>query len=182
MRLILLSLFFFPLFAQGQEDEITPDDVRKMEFSGVFKSSISVELGGKSGFIGVSYDRLLSSHSRIGVGAGYSGVGLDFKYYPRQVQRDKWLLNIGLRANMMNVRSNFVFCSLPIGFSFFGLSRLNFDFDLGPMYKLPITTDFKTSQFSENWNYVWFSAKVGYRFSYYAMKRARRLNQAAESN
>ena len=178
--LFLLTLISF--VARGQEQEITPDELKKMEFSGVFKSTISLELGGKSGYVGVSYDRLLSSHSRIGIGAGYSGVGLDFKYYPRQVQRDKWLLNIGLRANMMNVPSNFVFCSLPVGLSFFGLSRLNFDLDLGPMYKLPIATDMKTSQFSENWNYVWFSAKVGYRFSYYAMKRARRLNKAAQSN
>lgn len=182
MKGFLFLLTLISLVARAQEQEITPDELKKMEFSGVFKSTISLELGGKSGFVGVSCDRLLSSHSRIGIGVGYAGVGVDFKYFPRHVKRDKWLLNIGLRANMMNVPSNFVFCSLPIGFSFFGLSRLNFDFDLGPMYKLPIATDLKTSPFSENWNYVWFSAKVGYRFSYYAMKRARRLNKAAQSN
>ena len=85
MRLIVLAVLFFSFFAQGQDPDITPDDVSKMEFSGVFKSSVSIEFAGKSGFVGVSYDRLLSSHLRFGVGAGFKGAGLDFKYYPRQV-------------------------------------------------------------------------------------------------
>lgn len=180
MRYLLWFVFIGPSLVFGQEHEIPLDDLKKMEFSGVYKSAISAELGGKSGFIGFSYDRLLSSHTRLGIGAGFKGVGVDFKYYPIKVQRDKWLFNVGLRTNMVNLPSNYLFCSLPIGVSFFGASRLNFDLDVGPLYKFPIANNSNNPDFANNWNYVWFSLKVGYRFSFYAMRRARRLNQETQ--
>lgn len=177
MRYLFVCIFLVPFLVAGQEHEIPTDELNKMEFAGVYKSTISAEIGGKSGFVGISYDRLLSARTRIGVGAGFKGVGLDFKYYPIMVSRDRWLFNLGLRANLVNVPSPYLFCSLPIGVSFFGLSRLNFDVDAGPLYKFPIAKGVTNTDFTANWNYVWFSVKVGYRFSFYAMRRARRLNQ-----
>ena len=58
-----------------------------MEFAGVYKSSISFELGGKSGLAGVSYDLLLSRKWRMGLGLGFPAAGADVKFYPFGVKR-----------------------------------------------------------------------------------------------
>lgn len=189
MRIVVLLFLLAPFFslAQGPKDSTTViqlerEEQAKMEFSGVFKSSISLELAGKSGWVGASYDLLLSRRLRLGIGVGYPGAGLDFKCYPYGVGRDKFIFNLGLRANVIMPPgdSQYAFYSLPIGFSYFAANRINFDLDVGPMYKYQIDNGSPETGISSQINYVWFSAKIGYRFSFYAMRRARQLDKMDE--
>ncbi|MFT5822017.1 MAG: hypothetical protein ACI8ZM_003273 [Crocinitomix sp.] len=182
MKLIATIIILFTGVCHAQDStlviEIDPNEMAKMEFAGVFKSSISLEGGGKSGFVGISYDLLLSKKWRVGIGGGYSGAGADVKFYPWGVKRDKLVLNLGLRANaLMPVNgTNYLFYSAPIGLSFFTVNRINLELDAGPLFKRQFDQSETEIGFGSKINYAWVSLKVGYRFSFYAMKRARKLD------
>lgn len=183
MRLIITILFLClgTIYAQDSTlfIDIKKEDQKRMEFAGVFKSSVSLEGGGKSGFVGVSYDLLLSRKWRIGIGGGYSGAGADIKFYPFGVKRKKLVFNVGLRANaFLPINgTNYMFYSLPIGFSLFTVNRINLELDAGPMLKRQFDQSKVESGVGDKINYVWISLKIGYRFSFYAMKRARELDR-----
>lgn len=182
MKLLLSVFLFFSSFAFGQDSliiDLNKEERKKMEFAGVYKSSLSLELGGKSGYTGVSYDLLLSRKWRLGLGIGYPGVGTDLKFHPFGVKRDKLILNIGMRANafLPPTSSNYMFYSLPIGLTYYTVNRLNLEIDAGPMFKTPLNPSTPQSGFGNDINYIWFSLKIGYRFSFYAIRRARLLDK-----
>ena len=178
-RIVLVCLFLAGIAYAQDSLEIRLDDEQrdKMEFAGVFKSSISLELGGKSGFAGVSYDLLLSRKWRLGLGAGFLGMGADIKFHPFGVKRDKMIFNIGLRANafLPPSGSNYMFYSIPVGITYFTVNRLNIGIDAGPLLKKPFLVNEVLHGVGTDVNYLWFSVKVGYRFSFYAMRRASKL-------
>ena len=181
MRHLLFLFAFVSIISFAQDEkpviDLEKEERDKMEFAGVFKSSISAEFGGKAGLAGVSYDLLLSKRWRIGAGIGYPGAGMDVKLYPKGVGRDRLIFNLGLRANAVLPpgQDQYAFYSLPLGFSYFAANRINLEFDMGPMYKVPITGSLQETGLGHSVNYVWVSFKLGYRFSFYAMKRARQL-------
>lgn len=186
MRFLIILFLVVSSVSRAQDSTLTTEiridkaERRKMEFAGVYKSSISLEIFGKSGFVGASYDVLLSRKWRLGLGAGYAGGGADLKFYPFGVKRDAVLLNIGFRANafLQPNSTHYRMYSLPIGLSLFTVNRMNLELDVGPMMNKIFTGfDEPYSGFASNINFVWFSMKVGYRFSFYAMKRARKLNK-----
>lgn len=178
----LLTLAFFSFLGYGQEIRLEKEERRKMEFAGVFKSSVSLELGGKSGYAGVSYDLLLTEKWRLGLGVGYPGAGLDVKCFPFSVRRDKLVFNLGLRSSVLLPQdgTNVFIHSTPIGVALFAPSRLNLELDFGPALIHSIDPAQEITGTSENLSYFWGSIKIGYRFSFYAMKRARRLNKEEE--
>ena len=184
MRLLIAILVLFTGVSHAQDSalvvKIDPNEMAKMEFAGVFKSAINLEGGGKSGFVGISYDLLLSRKWRVGIGGGYSGAGADVKFYPWGVKRDKLVLNLGLRANafLPMDETNYMFYSVPIGLSFFTVNRINLELDAGPMIKRQFDPLEMPIGIGSKLNYAYVSIKIGYRFSFYAMKRARNLNRA----
>lgn len=177
MKLFWFVFLFYPFIVLSQIIDVPAEDIKKMEFEGIYKSSISLELGGKSGLVGVSYDLLLSPRWRFGVGGGYSGAGIDLKFYPGKVQRNKIIFNLGARANIFQLPNDYVFYSLPLGLTYFSDFRMNFDFDIGPLYKQTLNDNLSPGSFWNDWNYVWISAKVSYRFSFYAMNRWRKTKK-----
>jgi hypothetical protein len=184
MRLFITIFALFTGVCHAQDStlviEIDPDEMAKMEFEGVFKSSISLEGGGKSGFAGISYDLLLSRKWRVGIGGGYAGAGADVKFYPWGVKRDKLIMNLGLRANTFLPigGTNYMFYSAPIGLSFFTVKRINLELDAGPMIKRQFDPLETPIGIGSKLDYAYVSIKIGYRFSFYAMKRARNLNRS----
>ncbi len=122
----------------------------------------------------------MSRKWRVGVGIGYPGVGGEVKFYPFGVKRDKLLLNVGGRANALFPvnGSNYMFYSIPVGLSYFTVNRMNLEIDAGPLLKEPFDNNVVQSGFGSQIDYVWFSLKLSYRFSFYAMRRAKRLDAA----
>jgi hypothetical protein len=173
-----LLLFQMAGFTQPVIVELDSNDVRKMEFSGVFKSSISVELAGASGYVGLVYDLFLKEKLRVGASIGYPGAGVNVKWYPFGIGRGKYVLNAGLRGQLFlppNETSTLLY-NLPIGISYFALNRLNFDLDFGPAYAMPAVQGESLSNFTDDL-YFWGAFKIGYRFSFFNMKRVRELNK-----
>lgn len=182
----LLSTIFIILGSNNgnaQEDstqviELKKEVRNKMEFAGVFKSAIGVELGGKSGLVGVNYDLLFSRHVRMGLGLGYAGAGAELKFFPfGGVKRQKIRFTAGIRANYMAFpnETKKMFYSAPLGIFYAGLNRVNYEFDIGPLYQNTFDQPGLEEGISDRFNYVWFSVKLSYRFSFYAMRRAREL-------
>lgn len=186
MRLLLFifSCFTCSLFAQDTllipEIDLDKEERSKMEFAGVFKSSINVELGGKTGFGGLSYDLLLSRRIRLGLGAGYPAVGAEIICFPFGIKRDQFLFKLGGRATAFFPpnETSFMMYSVPIGFSYFMARRINLEVDAGPLFKTTFTGTAPVSGLANSINYVWFSVKLGYRFSFYSMRRARQLSES----
>jgi len=172
--IIVLILFSIPIYGQGER--IDQKELNKMEFGGVFRSAISLQGGGKVGFVGASYDLFLSPRWRFGIGAGFNTWGTDFRFFPYKIQRGKLRFNFGLRARLpyQNVSFNSGIFSLPIGVSFFTVRRINLELDAGPGSFFYLN-DGTSSFFAIN--EVIFSAKIGYRFSVYSIRRSRRLNR-----
>ncbi len=185
MKLLVVITFLISSISYAQDSvlvhvvDMSKEEQKKMEFAGVFKSSISLEGGGKSGFAGISYDLLLSRKWRVGIGGGYSGAGADVKFYPWGVKRDKLVMNVGLRANAVLPfdGTNYMFYSAPIGLSYFTLGRINLELDAGPLLKRQFNQSEIAYGIGNKINYAWVSLKIGYRFSFYAMKRARELDR-----
>lgn len=179
MKVFLGLLLCLPIIVFSQEISLKEDEIRKMEFSGVFKSSISLEGFGKSGLIGVSYDVLLSKRWRWGIGGGYAGFGTAIKWYPTGVKRFKPVFNIGIRCNTFFPKNSapLIMYSMPIGLSYFGPSRINMEFDIAPTLKRPINANEKIEGIAATTKIIWFSVKLGYRFSFYSIKRKRQLNR-----
>lgn len=180
---VLFFVFLLSSFAGFSQDiSLEKEEIKKMEFAGVYKCAINLEGGGKTGFVGLSYDYLLSRRWRVGVGLGYPGVGADVKFYPTGVKRFKPVVNLGLRSTAFfpNNGTAIMAYSLPIGISFFGPSRVNIELDAGPMLKYPINNGEAITGISDQIGNVWVSIKIGHRFSFYAMKRARELNRLEE--
>lgn len=179
MRLILLIFcgFAVPLFAQDTlfttKIELTKEEQNRMEFAGVFKSSWHIEAGGKMGFVGLGYDLLLSRHLRLGVGVGYPAVGMDVECFPFGVKRERLLFKFGGRSTAFFPanETSFMIYSIPIGFSYFTANRINVELDAGPLFKTAIGGKTPINGLAESINYVWFSVKLGYRFSFYNLKK-----------
>jgi hypothetical protein len=185
MRAILLLLAVIPFMSLAQKDtikvpviQLDKKDQKKMEFAGVYKSAVGVELGGKSGYIGITYDHLLSRRWRLGLGVGYPGFGGEVKCFPFGVKRDKLLFNVGARATALFPAkgTNYMFYSIPIGLSYFTVNRMNVELDAGPLFKEPFDSSVPATGFGSEIDYVWFSLKLSYRFSFYAMRRAKQLD------
>ena len=178
-RLTFIYLLFgMFVYAQPITVEMDESELKKMEYSGVFKSALSLELAGGAGYAGIAYDLFLMEKIRLGVGVGYPGVGANLKIYPFGIGRAKYIFNVGVRTQLFlppNETSAFIY-NLPLGVSFFALNRLNFDLDFGPAYTMPANSNEMLNNFPKDL-YFWGGLKIGYRFSFYNMKRVRQLNK-----
>ncbi len=176
-----LSLFMIGvnvLFAQPDVIDLPKEEQKKMEFSGVFKSSLGIESGGGSGYIGLAYDHLLSARWRIGASAGYPSVGANIKCFPFGVQRDRLLFSIGARGNFyfdLSQVQRFSGISVPLGISYFIPSRINLELEVGPIAYFSNGENEFTPLYNGALQNVWFSVKIARRFSFYSMRRARQL-------
>jgi hypothetical protein len=179
MKLCLLSILtlcFLSTF--GQVIDIDKEDLKKMEFAGVFKSSIGLQIGGTSGIIGFSYDLLLTEKLRAEIGGGYAGAGIGIKIYPFSVKRQAICFNLGIRSQVLALpdSSPMHLHSLPIGITYFGSNRLNYEFDLGPALPFPLHNNENIYGASE-FLFGYASFKLSYRFSFYNMNRVKELER-----
>ncbi|WP_027421203.1 hypothetical protein [Crocinitomix catalasitica] len=178
MKYILIFIFLSSQFINAQIVDLDEDDIARMEFSGVFKSALSIELGGGTGFAGLAFDHFLREKLRMGISVGYPATGANFKVYPFGIDRHKACWNIGWRSTAFLTANDplFLMHNLPIGISVFGKNQINFEIDFGPAYSHALKSTDVLTGFSKNL-YFWGGVKIGYRFSFYSMKRARQLNK-----
>lgn len=178
-------MFIALLFSTGLwSQEIDSATVRKLntyQFGGVYKSSISANLGGVTGFGGFTYEYLMGPHWQVEAGIGFWSLGVGFDYYPWVVKREKSRLKVSLRNSWFYpVSANLLFHSAGIGMTHFFKERLNLAFDIGVSYIHLIdelqSYDFVLDDAKGAWPvYPHFNVKLGYRFSLKMMKRVKEL-------
>ena len=172
-------------WAQTEIDSATVKKLNTYQFGGVYKSAVSVNGGGVTGFAGFTYDYLLNQHWRLEAGFGYYSVGFGFDYYPWAVQREKSRFKINLRNSLFwPVSLNALFHSLGFGMTHFFKNRFNLGFDIGVSY-IHIYNEWEPYDFvlddaGDGWPvYPHMNIKFGYRFSFKYMKRKKELERGS---
>ena len=150
--------------------------MQRYEFAGVYKSSISFNIGGTSGFFGGSYDVFLSPRWRFEVGAGFPACGIGFSYYPFPIKRASERVYIFYKGVYFNTPWNLPVYQhgIGVGLTFFAKNKWNLNFDLGPMY-VHSTENFEYIEPKDGPFALMMNIKAGYRFSFKANKRRKEI-------
>ncbi len=125
---------------------------------GIRKNAVSVSFFGTTGFIGITYGRVLSKTITAEVGIGYPGFGLGIKIYPFSIKQNKMMFATGMSVTKISgiswsENNHDVILYLPIGMSYFGSKRFNFGIDVGPAI---LMESVDTNEFG-----AWASLKLG---------------------
>ncbi|MBN4072972.1 hypothetical protein JYT74_02915 [Crocinitomix catalasitica] len=171
LRSLCTVLFLAPIFSFTQNTVKEKVDVNKIQFGGVYKNTLSINLGGTSAAAGISFEHLISKNLMIDIGIGYVGGGIGLKIYPWAVKRG-------------TLRSNFILSSTyyawpkaakfqgfygGFGFTYFAVStKLNLHVDIGPSYFYHYPE--AVIQFPDRF-FLMGNIKIGRRFSFVAMKK-----------
>ena len=152
--LIFSFLFVFQLYSQNEKELIER------------KNSISLNLFGTSGIVGVTYERLLFNHIGLEAGFGLYGFGGGITYYPLVVQNNKINPYVGIKYNQIIVlvrEATYV----PLGITYTSKWNVNFGADIGLAYYPEKQFGSNAPLFSikedSNIGYLW-NVKIGYRF------------------
>jgi hypothetical protein len=182
--LAIVFIFITSLgFSQTEIDSATVRKLNTYQFGGVYKSAVSLNVGGVTGIAGFSYDYFINDHWRFQAGLGFPGVGFGFDYYPWSIQRDKSRFKI-THTNALFWGNNTGDLShyLGLGMTKFFRQRWNLGFDVGGAYVHPHNDIQPIPLYSFNSVQSWFvypylNVKLGYRFSFKYMKRKRELER-----
>ncbi|MCB9223485.1 MAG: hypothetical protein R2780_05040 [Crocinitomicaceae bacterium] len=167
----------------GQIDSATTEKLNTYQFGGIFKSAVSVNLGGVTGFGGITYDYFLGSHWRLEAGVGYWSAGFGFDYYPWAVKREESRFKINFRNSIFYpISANIIFHSFGVGMTHFFKEKLNLGFDVGVSYIHDYDDwkpfDWVLDDVKSGWIlYPHFNVKLGYRFSVKFLKRKKELER-----
>ncbi len=178
---LLIAMTFSCLFSWGQNeiDSATVADLKSTEFGGLYKSSISVNVGGTSGFIGGSFEHFVNPHLQLEIGGGFPACGIGLNVYPWKVKRASERFMIAYKGVYLNTpwRLPVYQHAIVVGLTFFTEKKWNWTFNVGPMY----------IHSTDNFNFIppegdspmsaMLNIKGSYRFSFEVMKRKRELNK-----
>lgn len=129
-----------------------------------FKNAVSLNIGGTTPFIGITYERLLSDRFNFEVGIGAVSVGTAIKYFPWPISDNKMVFHLVLGTNIFKTPlddfgqgevSSTTF--LTIGLTYIGIGRFSFSIDAG----LGLNYDFT---YAETTLPPYGGLKIGYRF------------------
>jgi hypothetical protein len=110
----------------------------KSDFDGIRKNAISFNILGTTPVIGLTYERLLSSHVSVEIGVGLPSVGAGVKVFFREIQEQKMMFNTGITATYVDFGNGYLLSGsaliiyFPVGLSYYGLKGFNFGLDIGP--------------------------------------------------
>ena len=152
--LFFAFLIIFQLYSQNEKESIER------------KNSISLNLFGTSGIVGISYERLFINRIGLEVGVGLYGFGGGVIYYPLTIQKNKINPYIGVKYNQLIVFVREA-TYIPFGITYTSKWNVNFGADIGFAYypDKQFGTNAPLFSIKENTNigYLW-NAKIGYRF------------------
>ena len=182
MKLNILIVFLsvqLSVMAQTEVDSATVAKLQSQEFGGIYKSSISVNVGGTSGIIGGSFEHFVNPHLQLEVGAGFPACGIGVNIYPWKIKRGAERFMFAYKGVYLNTpwRLPIYQHAIVLGLTFFTEKKWNWTLNVGPMYV----------HSTDNFNFiepegdsplsVMVNIKGSYRFSFQAMKRNRELNK-----
>ncbi|UKN02895.1 hypothetical protein K6119_05125 [Paracrocinitomix mangrovi] len=176
MRIFIaaLSILFITSTSIGQVglDSTRVNDLKKFEFGGLYRSTVSFNLGGVTGWGGLTYDVLLSNNVGFEVGGGYLGGGFGFDFYPWRVERGKTRLKINLRnfVAKSDTPDWVMKHSLGIGFARFTHYRFNWAVDAGLAYPHLLNSFSYYDPPGGRNVFPVINFKLGFRFSYRVWK------------
>jgi hypothetical protein len=168
MRTILLLFTLSISTAFAQEDSLSREKEKIQDFQGIKRNSISLNIGGVTGFAGFTYEYLVSPRWNLEFGGGYIGGGIGTNFYPMQVKNGKPRLHLAFRSFYYNIpwSEELIRHCLSLGLTHFAENGLTFSADVGPCYAHDLNSfkyfDQTTSGFPL---YVTWTLKIGYRFS-----------------
>lgn len=173
-----IIIFCFGCIAHSQIDTNRVRQLQKFEFEGVYRSTLSVNIGGVAGIIGVSYDVLLSRHWQFECGLGFPAFGYGFSYYPFSVKREKKKFKVAYRSLLIAYPSTelLVYHSIGVGLTFFTRNKWNLGFDVGAAYA-HTASSFDYEPPTNLPFHISGNLKAGYRFSFRVMKRRKELDR-----
>jgi hypothetical protein len=177
-----ISLIIFSLegFSQVEIDSATVKKLQGYEFGGVYKSALSLNVGGVTGIAGITYDLLIAKKMGFEIGAGYLGGGIGFTYYPFGIEREKKKFHIVLKSSFTDLpwRPQLFMHSLSFGGTWFTINKFNIAADIGPGYAhTPASfTYYNPNPSTTHQIYLNLTFKISYRFSFKLMKRRWELN------
>lgn len=177
--LILVALIQFTSMAQNEVDSATVAKLKKQEFGGIYKSSISANVGGTSGIIGGSFEHFVNPHLQFEIGAGFPACGIGINIYPWAVKRGSERFMLSYKGVYFNSpwRLPVYQHALVVGLTFFTDRKWNWTLNVGPMYVHSTNSfDFIPPE-GESPISVMINFKWSYRFSFQAIKRNRELNK-----
>lgn len=128
--------------------------------------SLSLNLLGAASLAGITYDKIINEHIAWEVGIGVAGVGAGLSYYPKKMRLNAFCPYVGVKLNtvaLVGVGGGYG-GYIPVGVTFFEVSKFNFGIDIGPGYA---HTDFHERHFPkkhENRFIVFGNVKIGMRF------------------
>lgn len=182
--MIVITLLFVGTISSAQEiDSATVRKINKYHFGGVYKSAVSLNLGGVTGFAGFTYDYFMSQHWRFEAGLGYYSTGFGFDFYPWPIKREQSRFKLNVRNSIFSpFVDNVLLHSFGVGMTKFFTNKLNLGFDVGITYTYQVDTwqsyDWVQDDSKGAWLlYPHFNIKLGYRFSVKAWKRKRELDR-----
>ena len=129
-----------------------------------FRNAVSVNVGGTTPFIGITYERLLSDRFNFEVGLGAVSIGTAIKYFPWPIIDNKMVFHLVLGTNLFKTplddfvdgeASSTTF--LTAGLTYIGIGRFSFSIDVG----LGLNYDFT---YDETTFPPYGGLKIGYRF------------------
>lgn len=180
MRTLFLTMVLccFEIVSHAQLDTNRVRELQKFEFEGVYRSTISVNVGGVTGIVGVSYDVLLSRHWQFECGLGFPAIGFGFSYYPFSIKREEKKFKVAYRSLLIAFPINtlLVYHSIGFGLTFFTRNKWNVGFDVGGAY-VHSGTSFDYQPPSNLPFHISGNLKAGYRFSFRVMKRRKELDR-----
>lgn len=146
-------------------------DRHEIEFGGVYKNTLSLNIGGTSAAGGISWEHLFTKNLMMDIGIGYLGGGAGFKIYPWSVKRGTIRPDLNLSTtfiswpNTANLQSFYS----GIGFTYFGISpKFNYHIDIGPAYFYHYANSI--NEYPDRF-VLMGNIKIGYRFSFVSMKK-----------
>ena len=129
------------------------------------KNSISINMFGTSGIVGISYERLLFNSLRLEVGVGMFGFGAGISYYPLKIKKNKISPYIGVKHNVI-VLYSYKSTYIPIGLTYFYGDKFNFGADIGFAKYYETSNSSDSPLFSlqgDKYPLLW-NIKIGYSF------------------
>jgi len=127
--------------------------------------SLSLNVLGAASLAGVTYDKIINEHIAWEVGIGVAGVGAGLSYYPKKMRLNAFCPYVGVKLNTIALidAGGGYGGYIPVGVTFFEVSKFNFGIDIGPGYAHTDFHERHAPNKKENRFIVFGNVKIGMR-------------------